>query len=82
MVERVIAAGLDGVEYGKTAAGHLASLQDSHEATLAAMGEELRKSDPTAADPAFVIYDFRHHADFPVMPTSHAGPAQEAFEGS
>src|SRR5262245_45847339 len=45
---------------GKTDAGHLAGLQNSHEAVLAAMGKEYRKADPKTEDPTFVIYDFRH----------------------
>src|SRR3989442_6210491 len=26
------------------------------------------------------LHDLRHHADSPIMPTSHAGPAQELLE--
>jgi site-specific recombinase XerD len=61
LARRISAADVRGWLFsGKTGTGHLTDLQISHEKTLAAMGKHLRRSDPAATDPAFVIYDFRH----------------------
>ena len=61
LARRITVADRDGWLFpGKTGAGHLAGLQNSHDAVLGAMGKKLRETDPKAPDPTFVIYDFRH----------------------
>ena len=61
LARRIKGASYDGWLFpGKTDAGHLAGLQNSHDAVLSAMGKKLRETDPNAQEPTFVIYDFRH----------------------